>query len=136
MIEPFEHLEGFKALDGAKAEGAGSEADMILNDAWACIQAGIVNILCQGGKLKGLWKPVIAKFSVTDADGKVKQGHRRMMKESDKIPDVCLQFREDLKKLSKDLKAVKKLDEFPKDAELVDQLVLRLNDVWRKFVEG
>ena len=31
---------------------------------------------------------------------------------------------------------MKKLDEFPKDAELVDQLVLRLTDDWRKFVEG
>jgi hypothetical protein len=134
--EPFEHLEGYKALDGANSEGAGSDADLVLNDAWACMQAGIVNVLCQGGKLKGLWKPVIAKFSVIDVEGKVQQGHRRVMKESDEIPAVCLLFREDLKKLARDLKVVKKLDEFPKDAELVDQLVLRLTDDWRKFVEG
>ena len=98
--EPFEHLEGYKALDGANRR-CRQRCRSVLNDAWACMQAGIVNVLCQGGKLKGLWKPVIAKFSVTDAEGKVKQGHRRVMKESDEIPAVCLLFREDLKKLAR-----------------------------------
>ena len=64
--EPFEHLQGFGALDGGDAEAA------TLDDACSCMQAGIVNVLCQGGRRNGLWKPIIADFSVTDAEGNVK----------------------------------------------------------------
>ena len=63
---------------------------------------------------------------MTDAEGKVKAGHRRIMKEDDEIPAVCLMFRDDLKNLKKDLKSVRKLEEYPVESELVDQLVLRL----------
>ena len=31
--EPFEHLEGFAVLDGGNAEGPGTAADRVLNDA-------------------------------------------------------------------------------------------------------
>ena len=49
-----------------------------------------MNVLCQEGRKKGLWKPIIAEFSVTDAEGKVKASHRRKMKEGEEIPAVCL----------------------------------------------
>ena len=58
-------------------EAPGAEA-VVLDDAWSCMQAGIVNVLCQGGKKKGTWKPIIAEFSVTDAEGKVKAGHSNL----------------------------------------------------------
>ena len=70
-----------------------------MDDAWSCMQAGIVNVLCQGGKKKGLWKSIIAKISVTDAEGKVKANHREVTKEGEEIPAVCLMFRDGLKTL-------------------------------------
>ena len=100
------------------------------------MQVGIGNVLCKGGKKKGLWKPIIAKFSVTDAEGKVKSYHRRVTKEDEEIPAVCLTFRDDLKTLKKELKDIRKLEEYPVEGELVDQLVLRLTEEWRTFVEG
>ena len=123
--EPFEHLQGFRALDGGNAE------ETMLDDAWSCMQAGIVNVLCQGGRKKGLWKPIIADFSVTDAEGKVKAGHRRITKEGEEIPAVCLMFGDVLKVLKQDLKDVRKLEEYPADAETD----CRLEDIRRREAE-
>ena len=89
--EDYLELEGFLALDGGVAE------EGVLTAAWSCMQAGIVNVLCKCEEAEKNWKPVIAAFSITDEEGKVKLKHKRHMKATEKIPEAMEAFRADLK---------------------------------------
>ena len=123
-------LEGFEALDGSTSDSE------VLAAAWSCIQEGLVNVLCRCEEIEKNWKPVVAEFSITDEKGKVKTMHKRLMKETQKIPEVMEMFRGDLKQLKIGLKEVKSLDKMPDEDELVSQLMLRLTPWWREFSEG
>ena len=127
--EEYLELEGFLALDGGVAE------EGVLTAAWSCMQAGIVNVLCKYEEAERNWKPVIAAFSITDEEGKVKLKHKSHMKATEKIPEAMESFRADLKQLKADLKEVKSLDKMPDEAELLAQLMLRITVTWREYVE-
>ena len=129
--ESFEELEGFARLDGTQTEGTK------LDSAWQWLLAGVTNLLCVGETPTGEGKwALLANWRLLDDKGKVKSSDPRMMKEKQRFRSHMNTHREAKKVLKEGLAEIKQLDAMPNEEEEVNQLMISLTKVYRRFVEG
>ena len=122
------------ALDRRRAETEDQMQDQ--DGAWSWMQAAVLSILCVEKKVVGGKKKILAKWSVTDDDDKVKTGQNLLTQEGKRTGLYLGRHRQALVETKKELKTIGKRESTPDSEDKRDNLMHGATNKLKQFVEN